>query len=108
MTQYDGHIFKTVGDGFPAVFNNSLDAVRCALAFQEEIGKQNAILIEGQRLQYRIGQPLPKRPPRVVIIFCGWPVEGAPGVAPAGLVCATTDCWYAPNAPNAPSFIEMT
>src|SRR5712671_49792 len=55
VTQHDGQIFKTVGDGFLAIFKSSLDAVRCALAFQEEVGKQNASLAEGQRLRYRIG-----------------------------------------------------
>ena len=55
VTQHDGQIFKTVGDGFLAVFKSSLDAVRCALAFQEEVGKQNANLAEEQRLRYRIG-----------------------------------------------------
>jgi class 3 adenylate cyclase len=52
---HHGHIFKTVGDGFLALFNSPLDAVRCALAFQMSIVEQNALLPAAQRLHYRIG-----------------------------------------------------
>jgi class 3 adenylate cyclase len=55
VTAHQGQIFKTMGDGFLAIFNSSLDAVRCALAFQDSVAKQNADLPEPQRLQYRVG-----------------------------------------------------
>ncbi len=55
VTTHHGRIFKTVGDGYLAVFNSPLDAVRCALAFQLSVVEQNALLPLGQRLHYRIG-----------------------------------------------------
>ena len=55
VTTHHGRIFKTVGDGYLAIFNSPLDAVRCALAFQLSVVEQNALLPLGQRLHYRIG-----------------------------------------------------
>ena len=55
VTTHHGRIFKTVGDGYLAIFNSPLDAVRCALAFQLSVVEQNALLRLDQRLHYRIG-----------------------------------------------------
>ncbi len=55
VEQHGGRIFKTTGDGFLAIFNNALDAMRCALAFQKRAVEESADLPSDQRLQYRVG-----------------------------------------------------
>lgn len=55
VEQHGGRIFKMVGDGFLATFNSSLDAVRCALAFQKRVAAEDTELPSARRLQYRIG-----------------------------------------------------
>jgi len=53
--QHGGRIFKTMGDGFLAIFDSPLDATRCALAFQEAAAEENIGLPAERWLQYRIG-----------------------------------------------------
>ena len=55
VSTHHGRIFKTTGDGFLAMFDSPVDAVRCAIAFQLSVVEQNALLPLSQRLQYRIG-----------------------------------------------------
>jgi class 3 adenylate cyclase len=55
VERHGGRIFKMVGDGFLATFNSSLDAVRCALAFQKRVAEEDTELPSEKRLQYRIG-----------------------------------------------------
>jgi class 3 adenylate cyclase len=55
VEEHGGRIFKTTGDGFLAVFNSSLEAVRCAVAFQKRVAQDNAEFSSKPPLQYRIG-----------------------------------------------------
>src|SRR5580698_2818479 len=56
VDQNHGQVVKTMGDGFLALFNSPLDAVRCALVLQISTGgERDAALPNEQRLQHRIG-----------------------------------------------------
>jgi class 3 adenylate cyclase len=55
IDRHHGRIIKTMGDGFLAVFNSPLDAVRCALVLQAGMAEQDAVLPSERRLQHRIG-----------------------------------------------------
>jgi class 3 adenylate cyclase len=55
VAKHSGRIFKTMGDGFLAIFDSPLNGVLCALAFQKAVAEQNATLPGEQWLQYRIG-----------------------------------------------------
>jgi class 3 adenylate cyclase len=55
VRQHGGRIFKTMGDGFLAIFDSPLDATQCALAFQKAAAAENIGLPAERWLQYRIG-----------------------------------------------------
>jgi class 3 adenylate cyclase len=55
VAKHSGRIFKTMGDGFLAIFDSPVNGVLCALAFQKTVAEQNAALPSQQWLQYRIG-----------------------------------------------------
>jgi class 3 adenylate cyclase len=55
VDQNHGQVVKTMGDGFLAVFNSPLDAVRCALVLQVSTAEQDAAVPIGHRLRHRIG-----------------------------------------------------
>jgi class 3 adenylate cyclase len=55
IDRHHGRIIKTTGDGFLAVFNSPLEAVRCALVLQAGMAEQDAALPNERRLQHRIG-----------------------------------------------------
>ena len=46
---------KTTGDGLLAEFASVVDAVRCAVAFQEGMAERNADTPEERRIEFRIG-----------------------------------------------------
>ena len=50
-----GHVFTRAGDGVVAEFPSVVEAVRCAIEIQNEIGMRNASLPESERMQFRIG-----------------------------------------------------
>ncbi len=50
-----GRVFGSAGDSVVAEFTSPVEAVRCATAIQEEIGKRNAELPADRRMAYRIG-----------------------------------------------------
>ena len=50
-----GRIFGSAGDSVVAEFASPVEAVRCSIAIQEAIGKQNAALSEDRRMAFRIG-----------------------------------------------------
>jgi len=52
---HHGRIVKNTGDGFLAVFNSAFDAVRCAMAMQQQIELENAALPREQAIQFRMG-----------------------------------------------------
>ena len=55
IEKHDGRIFSTAGDSVLAEFTSTVEAVRCAIAFQEEITARNRELPEDRRLRFRIG-----------------------------------------------------
>jgi class 3 adenylate cyclase len=52
---HQGRVVKHTGDGFLAVFNSPIDAVRCAIAMQGQIGLSNAALPREQAIEFRMG-----------------------------------------------------
>ena len=55
IAEHRGRVFKTTGDGLLAEFASVVDAVRCAVAFQEGMAKRSADTPEDRRIQFRIG-----------------------------------------------------
>lgn len=55
MAREGGRIVKTLGDGFLAEFASAVDAVRYALDVQGALGRRNADIPEGARMEYRVG-----------------------------------------------------
>jgi len=50
-----GRIFNTAGDSVVADFASAVDAVQCAVAVQEALGKENAGVAEAEAMHFRIG-----------------------------------------------------
>lgn len=50
-----GSIVKNTGDGYIAVFETPLDAVRCACALQKHVRDQQVTVSAEQRLEFRMG-----------------------------------------------------
>ena len=55
VTEHDGQIVKTMGDGFLALFDSPVEAVRCAIVIQQQMVMRNLTLPQQQWLQYRMG-----------------------------------------------------
>jgi class 3 adenylate cyclase len=55
IAEFGGRIVKHTGDGFLAVFDTVVDAVRCALAMQPGFGELNKPLPSKRRLFFRMG-----------------------------------------------------
>ncbi len=53
--QHGGRVFHAAGDGFLVEFPSVVDAVAAALAVQRAIGRSNADVPPGQRMDFRIG-----------------------------------------------------
>ncbi len=53
--EHRGRVVKTTGDGLLAEFASVVDAVRCAVAFQEGMAKRNADIPMDRRIAFRIG-----------------------------------------------------
>lgn len=56
--QYNGRVIDSTGDSVLAEFGSAVDAVRCALAIQNELKMRNAELSESRRMEFRIGANL--------------------------------------------------
>lgn len=54
ITEHQGRIFKTTGDGALAEFGSVVDAVRCALDIQRAMSARNAGL-DGGKIEFRMG-----------------------------------------------------
>src|SRR4026208_100332 len=52
ISEHRGRIVKTMGDGLLAQFASAVDAVRCAVDIQRDLGKQNAGTDENRRLEF--------------------------------------------------------
>ena len=55
IVEHQGRVVKTTGDGLLAEFSSVVDAVKCAVAFQEGMAERNADTTEARRLEFRIG-----------------------------------------------------
>ena len=55
IAEYRGRLFKTTGDGLLAEFGSVVDAVQCAVAFQNGMAERSGGTSEKRRIQFRIG-----------------------------------------------------
>jgi class 3 adenylate cyclase len=55
ITRHEGRIFNTAGDSVLAEFTSAVEAVRCAIAIQEELRVRNAEIPQDRRMDFRIG-----------------------------------------------------
>jgi class 3 adenylate cyclase len=55
IVEHRGRVVRNTGDGFLAIFNRPCEAVRCAIAIQENLVECNASLPKKKKMQYRIG-----------------------------------------------------
>ena len=55
IAEHRGRIVKTTGDGLLGEFASVVDAVRCAVAFQERVTGRNADIPKDRRIEFRIG-----------------------------------------------------
>jgi class 3 adenylate cyclase len=53
--QHGGHFISHAGDSLLARFDSAVNAVRCAIAFQDSLLASNEALPEGQRIVFRMG-----------------------------------------------------
>jgi formylglycine-generating enzyme required for sulfatase activity/class 3 adenylate cyclase len=55
IAEHRGRVVRTKGDGFLAVFDSPVEAVRCAIVIQQNMVARNLELPKSQWIQYRIG-----------------------------------------------------
>jgi adenylate cyclase len=55
IIQYSGRVVDSPGDNLLAEFPSAVDAVECAMAIQKRLKKENDRLVEGKRLEFRMG-----------------------------------------------------
>ncbi|MDA9546215.1 hypothetical protein ACM43_17635 [Bradyrhizobium sp. CCBAU 45321] len=55
IVEHHGTLVKTTGDGFIAIFDSPVEAVRCSIVIQQNLIGRNASLPKHSRLEYRIG-----------------------------------------------------
>jgi class 3 adenylate cyclase len=55
IQQHRGRVVDMTGDNLMAEFSSVVDAVKCAVETQKEMGERNADLPENQRMLFRIG-----------------------------------------------------
>jgi formylglycine-generating enzyme required for sulfatase activity/class 3 adenylate cyclase len=55
IVEHHGRLIKTSGDGFLAMFDSPVEAVRCAIVIQQSMVGRNAPLPRDQWMLYRIG-----------------------------------------------------
>ncbi len=55
IAEHRGRVVKTTGDGLLAEFASVVDAMRCAVAFQEGMRERNSDIPEDRRIEFRIG-----------------------------------------------------
>ncbi|MGO4570507.1 SUMF1/EgtB/PvdO family nonheme iron enzyme [Microvirga sp. 2TAF3] len=55
IQEHYGRLIKTTGDGFLAMFDSPLEAVRCAIVIQQSMAARNTPLPANQWIRYRIG-----------------------------------------------------
>ena len=55
IAEHHGRLVKTTGDGFFAIFDSPVEAVRCGIVIQQNLLGRDASLPRDQRIEYRIG-----------------------------------------------------
>jgi len=55
IAEHHGKLVKTTGDGFIAIFDSPVEAVRCSIVIQQNLVGRNAQLPRHCQVQYRIG-----------------------------------------------------
>jgi formylglycine-generating enzyme required for sulfatase activity/class 3 adenylate cyclase len=55
IAEHHGRLVKTTGDGFIAIFDSPVEAVRCGIVIQQSMVGRNAALPPQQAILYRIG-----------------------------------------------------
>ena len=55
ITEHNGRLVKTTGDGLLVEYSSVVDAVNCAVTFQKGMAKRNADVAEVRRIEFRIG-----------------------------------------------------
>lgn len=55
IAEHHGKLVKTTGDGFIAIFDSPVEAVRCSIVIQQNLIGRNASLSKDSRIEYRIG-----------------------------------------------------
>src|SRR3954467_6347048 len=55
IVEHNGSLVKTTGDGFIAIFDSPVEAVRCSIVIQQNLVGRNAPLPKDSRIEYRIG-----------------------------------------------------
>ncbi len=55
IVEHDGKLVKTTGDGFLAIFDSPVEAVRCGIVIQQNMVGRNASLPKNHWIEYRIG-----------------------------------------------------
>ncbi|MBV9137504.1 MAG: adenylate/guanylate cyclase domain-containing protein, partial [Hyphomicrobiales bacterium] len=55
IAEHHGRLVKTTGDGFIAIFDSPVEAVRCGIVIQQSMVGRNASVPAQQALLYRIG-----------------------------------------------------
>jgi len=55
IREHHGRLIKTTGDGFIAIFDSPVEAVRCGIVIQQNMIGRNTALSKAQWIEYRIG-----------------------------------------------------
>ena len=55
IAEHHGRLVKTTGDGFIAIFDSPVEAVRCSIVIQQNLVGRNAALPKHSWIEYRIG-----------------------------------------------------
>src|ERR1041385_2037361 len=55
IVEHHGRLVKTTGDGFIAIFDSPVEAVRCSIVIQQNLFGRNAPLPQHHWIEYRIG-----------------------------------------------------
>src|ERR1700754_1017826 len=55
IAEHHGKLVKTTGDGFIAIFDSPVEAVRCSVVIQQNLVGRNAALPRHSWIEYRIG-----------------------------------------------------
>jgi formylglycine-generating enzyme required for sulfatase activity/class 3 adenylate cyclase len=55
ISEHHGRLVKTTGDGFIAIFDSPVEAVRCGIVIQQSMIGRNAALPKHHWIEYRIG-----------------------------------------------------